>query len=67
MIYIVKIILDMFIEIYGNQIEVVRCLLCYCNIVRCYLYDKEVRYYVIVNGVLMIYQGGRGIYDCNQY
>lgn len=57
MTHTVKTIPDMLIETYGNQTEVVRR----------YLYDKEARYHAIVNGVLMIHQGGRGIYDRNQH
>ncbi|EDG2749930.1 protein ninH, partial [Salmonella enterica] len=54
-------------ETYGNQTEVARRLSCHRNTVRRYLYDKEARYHAIVNGVLMIHQGGRGVYDRNQH
>lgn len=66
MTHTVKTIPDMLIETYGNQTEVARRLSCHRNTVRRYLYDKEA-YHAIVNGVLMIHQGGRGIYDRNQH
>ncbi|EDG1030352.1 protein ninH [Salmonella enterica subsp. enterica serovar Kentucky] len=67
MTHAIKTIPDMLIETYGNQTEVARRLSCHRNTVRRYLYDKEARYHAIVNGVLMIHQGGRGIYDRNQH
>ncbi|EBV1536608.1 protein ninH [Salmonella enterica subsp. enterica serovar Chester] len=67
MTHTVKTIPDMLIETYGNQTEVARRLSYHRNTVRRYLFDKEARYHAIVNGVLMIHQGGRGIYDRNQH
>lgn len=49
--FLVKIILDMFVEIYGNQIEVVCRLKCSCGMVRKYVDDKDGKMYVIVNDV----------------
>ncbi|APW16387.1 protein ninH [Salmonella enterica] len=63
----IKTIPELLIETYGNQTEVARRLSCHRNTVRRYLYDKEARYHAIVNGVLMIHQGGRGVYDRNQH
>lgn len=57
MTFLVKIILDMFVEIYGNQIEVVRRLKCSRGTVRKYVDDKDGKMYVIVNDVFMVYRG----------
>lgn len=55
--FLVKIILDMFVEVYGNQIEVVCRLKCSCGMVRKYVDDKDGKMYVIVNDVFMVYCG----------
>lgn len=55
--FLVKIILDMLVEIYGNQIEVACRLKCSCGMVRKYVDDKDGKMHAIVNDVFMVYCG----------
>ncbi|ELY5802123.1 phage NinH family protein [Cronobacter sakazakii] len=56
----IKTIPEMLIETYGNQTEVARKLSCDRSTVKRYSRDNECKYHAIVNGILMVHQGGRG-------
>ncbi|ENF7816117.1 protein ninH [Enterobacter soli] len=56
----IKTIPEMLIETYGNQTEVARRLSCHRDTVKRYLHDTKAQHHAIVNGVLMVHQGGRG-------
>lgn len=56
----IKTIPDILVEVRGNQSEAARRLSCHRDTVKRYLHDKEAQHHAIVNGVLMVHQGGRG-------
>ncbi|HBN6007113.1 TPA: protein ninH, partial [Enterobacter cloacae] len=51
---------DILIEVRGNQSEAARQLACSRNTILRYSRDTKAQFHAIVNGVLMVHQGGRG-------
>lgn len=56
----IKTIPELLIATYGNKAEVARQLSCDRSTVKRYARDNECKHHAIVNGVLMVHQGGRG-------
>lgn len=56
----IKTIPDILIEVRGNQSEAARQLACSRNTILRYSRDTKAQFHAIVNGVLMVHQGGRG-------
>jgi Phage NinH protein. len=61
--FTVQTIPQMLVATHGNQTEVSRRLSCDRGTVQKYSRDLKGQNHAIVNGVLMIHQGGRGIYE----
>ncbi|WP_371333280.1 protein ninH [Klebsiella quasipneumoniae] len=56
----IKTIHDILVEVRGNQSEAARKLACSRNTILRYSRDTKAQFHAIVNGVLMVHQGGRG-------